>query len=59
MLTIYFVYYNYCRVHQTLRMIPVMEAGLAHTVWTIENWVKLMEPKVVSGWTFSGRLIYV
>jgi hypothetical protein len=22
-----------------------MEAGLAHTIWTIENMVKLMEPK--------------
>jgi hypothetical protein len=24
-----------------------MEAGLAHTVWTIEDLVKLMEPKSI------------
>jgi hypothetical protein len=37
--------YNYCRAHQTLRVTTAMEAGLAHTIWTIENMVKLMEPK--------------
>jgi hypothetical protein len=39
MLAIYFLYYNFCRVHQTLRVTPAMESGLAHTVWTIENMV--------------------
>jgi hypothetical protein len=47
MLAIYFMYYNYVRVHQTLRVTPAMEAGLAHTVWTIEDMVKLMEPKSI------------
>lgn len=32
MLAIYFMYYNYCRVHQTLRVTPAMEAGLADQV---------------------------
>jgi hypothetical protein len=30
-----------------LRVTPTMEAGLAHTVWTIEDMVKLMERKPV------------
>jgi IS1 family transposase len=47
MLAIYFMFYNYCRVHQTLRVTPAMEAGLAHHVWTIEELVKLMEPKSI------------
>lgn len=34
-------------LHQTLRVTPTMEAGLAHTVWTIEDMVKLMERKPV------------
>jgi hypothetical protein len=28
-------YYNFCRVHQTLRVTPAMEAGLTDRVWTI------------------------
>ena len=30
-LALYFVYYNFCRVHQTLRVTPAMEAGIAIT----------------------------
>jgi hypothetical protein len=35
-----FVYYNFCRIHQTLRITPAMEAGIADRVWTIR---KLLE----------------
>jgi IS1 family transposase len=31
----HFAYYNFCRVHQTLRVTPAMEAGLTDHVWTI------------------------
>ena len=47
MLAIYFAYYNFCRVHQTLRVTPAMEAGLESSVWTIEDMVKLIEPKSI------------
>ena len=47
MLAIYFMYYNFCRVHQTLRVTPAMEAGLVSYVWTIEELVGLMEPKSI------------
>lgn len=43
MLAIYFLYYNFCRVHQTIRVTPAMEAGIAVHVWTIEEMVKLMD----------------
>ncbi|MGA2559681.1 MAG: IS1 family transposase [Terracidiphilus sp.] len=43
MLAVYFMHYNYCRVHQTLRVTPAMEAGLADHVWTIQELVKLMD----------------
>ena len=26
--TLWFAYYNFCRVHQTLRITPAMEAGI-------------------------------
>jgi IS1 family transposase/transposase-like protein len=33
--TLYVAFYNFCRVHQTLRVTPAMEAGLADHVWSI------------------------
>jgi transposase-like protein/IS1 family transposase len=32
---LHFAYYNFCRVHKTLRVTPCMEAGLTGHVWTI------------------------
>jgi IS1 family transposase len=32
---LHFAYYNFCRVHKTLRVTPAMEAGLTDHVWTI------------------------
>lgn len=34
-LCLHFAYYNFCRVHKSLRVTPAMEAGIAHHVWTI------------------------
>ena len=36
-----FMHYNFCRVHQTLRVTPAMEAGLTDPVWEIEELVSL------------------
>ena len=30
-------WYNFCRVHQTLRVTPAMEAGLSDHIWTIHE----------------------
>jgi len=32
-----FAYYNFCRVHSSLRVTPAMEAGIANHVWSIEE----------------------
>jgi hypothetical protein len=32
---LHFAHYNFCRVHQTLRVTPTMEAGLTDHVWTV------------------------
>jgi hypothetical protein len=32
-----FACYNFCRVHQTLRVTPVMEAGITGHIWTIQE----------------------
>jgi IS1 family transposase len=39
---LYFAYYNFCRVHQTLRVTPAMEAGLSDHVWSVEELIALM-----------------
>ncbi len=31
------MHYNFCRIHNTLRVAPAMEAGIAVDVGTIEN----------------------
>ena len=40
---LYFMYYNFARVHQTLRVTPAMEAGVSDHVWTIEEIVGLLQ----------------
>jgi IS1 family transposase len=40
---LHFVYYNFCRVHQTLKTTPAMASGLADHVWTIEELVGLLD----------------
>lgn len=37
MLALYFAWYNFCRVHQTLRITPAMEAGITDHVWEIQE----------------------
>jgi IS1 family transposase len=45
-IALYFMYYNFCRVHQTLRVTPAMEAGLSNHVWTVSQLVSLLDKKV-------------
>lgn len=42
---LHFMYYNFARVHKTLRVTPAMEAGIADHVWTLEEIVGLSEDK--------------
>jgi IS1 family transposase len=42
MVALYFMHYNFCRVHKTLRVTPAMEAGLANHVWEIEELIELL-----------------
>lgn len=42
-IALHFMHYNFCRVHQTLRVTPAMEAGLTDHVWEIEELVALLD----------------
>jgi hypothetical protein len=41
-ITLYFMYDNFGRIHQTLRVTPAMEAGVANHVWSVEEIVGLL-----------------
>lgn len=34
---LYMAFFNFCRVHQTLRVTPAMQAGIADHVWTVQE----------------------
>lgn len=46
-IALHFVYYNFCKVHKTLRVTPAMEAKLTKRVMTLEEVCNLVkdEPK--------------
>jgi IS1 family transposase len=41
--SLHFMYYNFARVHTTLKQTPAMEAGKADHIWTLEEIVGLLE----------------
>jgi IS1 family transposase len=45
MVALYFVHYNFARVHRTLRVTPAMAAGLADHVWSLEEIVALLHTR--------------
>lgn len=38
-----FLYYNFARIHRTLRITPAMAAGISDHVWSIEEIVGLLD----------------
>ena len=40
---LHFMYYNYCRIHKTLRVSPAMAAGIEKHLWTVEDLARLLE----------------
>ncbi len=43
MVAIHSVFYNYARIHKTLRITPSMAAGLSDHVWTLEEIVQMAD----------------
>ena len=39
---IHYMYYNFARIHQSLRVTPAMEAGISDHVWSIEEVMALL-----------------
>jgi IS1 family transposase len=44
-LALHFMYYNFCKVHHTVKMTPAMAAGVTDHVWALDEVVALLESK--------------
>ena len=42
-ISLYFMHYNFCRVHKSLRVTPAMEAGLTDHIWEFEEIIMMTE----------------
>jgi IS1 family transposase len=41
--SLYFMHYNFCKIHMTLRVTPAMQAGLTDHVWEIEELLAMID----------------
>jgi len=39
---LHYMHYNFCRIHQSLRVTPAMGAGIADHFWSIEEILALL-----------------
>src|SRR5580704_9518446 len=46
-IALYYMHYNFCRVHKTLRVTPAMEASIADHIWEISEIAGLLEVPAV------------
>ncbi|MCI0429910.1 MAG: helix-turn-helix domain-containing protein [Rhodospirillales bacterium] len=42
-LAIYFMHYNFVRIHQTTRITPAMAAGVSQTLWSLADIVRVVD----------------
>ena len=39
---LHYMHYNFCRIHQSLRVTPAMEAGVSQHVWSLDELIGLL-----------------
>ncbi|HEX2853982.1 MAG TPA: DDE-type integrase/transposase/recombinase [Opitutaceae bacterium] len=42
-IALHFMHYNFCRIHQTLRVTPAMAAGISTRVWDLSDIISLLD----------------
>jgi IS1 family transposase len=57
MVALHYMFYNFCRVHQTLRCTPAMEAGLTDHVWSLEEMCALLPKPMVRASMIEKNLL--
>jgi hypothetical protein len=45
MVALYALWYNFVRIHKTLRVTPAMAAGIAHRLWSMEDVIALVDAR--------------
>jgi hypothetical protein len=43
MMAIYFMHYNFVRIHKTLKMTPAMAAGVTPKLWEMADMAKVLD----------------
>ena len=46
--SLHFMFYNFCKIHLSLRVTPAMEAGIAEHVWSMEEVVMMADTQDVT-----------
>jgi hypothetical protein len=56
MVALYALWYNFARIHKTVRMSPAMAEGIEKRLWSMEDVVELIDAKLakISGETLVG-----
>ncbi|WP_217433838.1 DDE-type integrase/transposase/recombinase [Caulobacter sp. S45] len=44
-LALYFAFYNFCRIHKTLKVTPAMAAGITDKLWSLEDIAERMDAR--------------
>lgn len=47
-IAVHYLHYNFCRIHQSLRVTPAMEAGVSDHVWPVSELVALLDSDSMS-----------
>ncbi|MBI5920138.1 MAG: DDE-type integrase/transposase/recombinase [Betaproteobacteria bacterium] len=42
-ISLYFMFYNFCKIHKTLRVTPAMESGISDHLWDLEEVIMMAE----------------
>lgn len=54
---LHYMFYNFCRIHQTLKVTPAMESGLTDHVWSLEELCALMPKPTVKASTIGSEMV--
>ena len=54
---LHYMFYNFCRIHQTLKVTPAMEAGLCDHVWTLEELCSILPKPTVKASSIGSDLV--
>ena len=44
-LTLFYVFYNFCRIHKTLKCTPAMAAGVTTRLWSVDDIIALIDAR--------------